>query len=67
MISAEGQPFHDPAADAALFAAIRTHLSPEVELIEVDAVINDAEFSKACAEALLKNIRISHPQTQCPK
>ncbi|MGB1128972.1 MAG: Tm-1-like ATP-binding domain-containing protein [Haloferula sp.] len=56
IISAEGQPFHDPEADAALFSAIRDHLSDKVELIEVDAAINDPEFSSACAEALLKNL-----------
>jgi uncharacterized protein (UPF0261 family) len=57
IISAEGQPFHDPAADEALFAAIKSNLSPEVELIEVDAEINAPEFSRACAEALLKNLK----------
>ena len=56
IISAEGQPFHDPEADAALFSAIRDHLSDKVELIEVDAAINDPEFSSACAKALLKNL-----------
>lgn len=56
IISAEGQPFHDPEADAALFAAIREHLAENVELIEVDAEINDPEFSSACAKALLQNL-----------
>jgi len=56
IISAEGQPFHDPAADEALFGAIRTNLSGAIELIEVDAQINDPEFSSACASALLKNL-----------
>lgn len=56
IISAEGQPFHDPEADAALFAAIRENLSEKVEVIEVDAEINDPEFSTACAEALLRNL-----------
>jgi len=56
IISAEGQPFHDPAADEALFSAIKTHLSPGIELIEVDAEINAPEFSEACARALLKNL-----------
>jgi uncharacterized protein (UPF0261 family) len=57
IISAEGQPFHDPAADEALFTAIKSNLSPNVELIEVDAEINAPEFSRACAEALLKNLK----------
>ncbi|MCL4107860.1 UNVERIFIED_CONTAM: hypothetical protein GTU68_001177 [Idotea baltica] len=56
IISAEGQPFYDKEADEALFAAIRENLSDSVELIEVDAEINAAEFSQACADALLKNL-----------
>ena len=57
IISAEGQSFYDPAADAALFSAIKENLSYSVELIEVDAEINDPAFSKACAEALLRNLK----------
>ncbi len=57
IISAEGQPFYDAEADASLFSAIKENLSDSVELIEVDAEINDPAFSKACAEALLKNLR----------
>jgi uncharacterized protein (UPF0261 family) len=58
IISAEGQPFYDPEADAALFAAIKENLAENVELIEVDAEINAPEFSTACAEALLKNLAL---------
>lgn len=56
IISAEGQSFYDPEADAALFKAIKENLSDKVELIEVDAEINDPAFSSACAEALLRNL-----------
>lgn len=56
VISAEGKPFHDPAADAALFTAIRQHLRPGIPLIEMDVEINDPAFSTACAEALLGNL-----------
>jgi uncharacterized protein (UPF0261 family) len=56
IISAEGQSFYDPEADEALFKAIRENLDDKVELIEVDAKINDPEFSSACAEALLRNM-----------
>jgi len=56
VISAEGKSFHDPAADAALFAAIRQHLRPGIPLIEMDVEINDPAFSTACAEALLGNL-----------
>ncbi len=57
IISAPGQPFHDPAADAALFEAIKQHLNPGIPLIELDCTINDPQFSKACADALLKSLK----------
>ena len=56
IISAQGQSFYDPKADQALFAAIKSNLSKTIELIEVEAEINAPEFSKACAETLLKNL-----------
>src|SRR6185312_8476570 len=31
LIDAEGQPFHDPAADQALFEALRSNLDPGVD------------------------------------
>jgi uncharacterized protein (UPF0261 family) len=56
VISASGQKFHDPAADKALFDAIKSNLRKDVEVIEMDCAINDAVFAEACANALLKNI-----------
>lgn len=56
IISAEGQPFHDPEADAALFASIKKHLRDDVELVEMDVAINSPEFSRACAQALLNHL-----------
>ena len=53
MISVPGQPFHDPAADDALFAAIRKWLSPGIPLVELDGAINDPPFAEACVERLL--------------
>jgi len=53
IISAEGQAFHDPAADEALFGAIRDNLGSHVELVEVDADVNAPEFAAACANSLL--------------
>ena len=53
MISAPGQPFHDPDADAALFDTFRSLAGPNVEIVEVDAHINDAEFAAAAADRLL--------------
>ena len=51
VISAPGQPFHDPAADAALRDAIVQHSRLPVE--ELDVEINDPAFARACAERLL--------------
>ncbi len=47
MIDAEGQPFHDPDADAALFEALREGLDDRVELIEMECNVNDPEFADA--------------------
>jgi uncharacterized protein (UPF0261 family) len=52
LISTEGQVFHDPAADEALFGALREHLDPDVELRELDLDINDPEFARAMADQL---------------
>lgn len=54
MIDAEGQPFNDPDADRALFDALRTNVGPEVEVVEVDAHINDETFAAALADRLLQ-------------
>jgi uncharacterized protein (UPF0261 family) len=52
-VSVEGGPFHDPAADAALFDAIRTHLDRgTVELVELDMDVNDPRFAQAMGAAL---------------
>jgi uncharacterized protein (UPF0261 family) len=56
IVSAEGSPFHDPTADAALFGAIKGNLRPDIPLIELDCEINDTAFSKACANALLSQL-----------
>ena len=56
VISAPGKPFHDPAADEALFAAIRAGLRPGIPVIELDVEINDPAFSRACADALLRSL-----------
>src|SRR5690606_8182274 len=52
-IAVEGGPFHDPAADAALFDAIRATLrNPRVELVELDAAINDDAFARRAVDTL---------------
>jgi uncharacterized protein (UPF0261 family) len=52
-IDVEGQPFHDPEADAALVGALREHLDrARVEVREVDADVNDPAFATAMADRL---------------
>lgn len=52
VISAAGQPFHAPAADEALFSALRKNANFPV--VELDFEINDPVFATACAEKLLE-------------
>jgi uncharacterized protein (UPF0261 family) len=56
LLSAPGQPFHDPEADAALLRALRSNLRPGVEVQEMDCSINDPTFARACTESLLSFI-----------
>ena len=56
VISATGQPFHDPVADEALFSAIHANSRQPVE--DFDLEINDPAFAKACAEKLLAMMRV---------
>lgn len=55
MIDAEGQPFHDPEADAELFGALERNLkqTSSRKLIKHDLHINDPAF----ADELVKNLR----------
>ncbi len=54
MIDADGMPFWSPAADTALFDAIRATVDrSRVELVELDAHINDDAFADAMADRLL--------------
>ncbi|MBI4663628.1 MAG: Tm-1-like ATP-binding domain-containing protein [Verrucomicrobia bacterium] len=56
VISAPGQPFHDPIADKALFESLKAHLRKDLEVVEMDCEINDPRFAEACSQALLKNM-----------
>jgi uncharacterized protein (UPF0261 family) len=52
-LGAPGGPFHDPAADAALFGALRDGLSgSHVEIHEMDTDLNDPAFGRAMADHL---------------
>lgn len=56
VMSAEGQPFHDPAADGALFDAIRGGARHPV--IEIGTTINDPIFATTAVEQLLALIEL---------
>ena len=56
VISREGEPFHDPHADAALFHSLKSHLREDISVIEMDHAINDDPFAIACAKQLLEEI-----------
>jgi uncharacterized protein (UPF0261 family) len=53
MLDAPGQPFHDPAADRALFEELETAIqtNPTRQIRRVAAHINDPEFAKALLAA----------------
>ncbi|MFT4639850.1 MAG: hypothetical protein ACI8T1_003175 [Verrucomicrobiales bacterium] len=56
VISQEGQPFHDPQADAALFDSLKSHLREGIAVIDWNHAINDDAFAIACAKTLLESI-----------
>lgn len=53
-IDKEGQPFHLPAANEALFHSLRQNIRPPVKLVELDMHINDPAFAAAIAGRLLE-------------
>ncbi|MGI6046101.1 MAG: Tm-1-like ATP-binding domain-containing protein [Eggerthellaceae bacterium] len=55
MIDAEGQPFYGPSEDEALFNAIRSNLDQsKVELVELDAHVNDDLFAETAVNKLIE-------------
>jgi len=51
------KPFYDPAADGALFDALRSTIDDDVELIEMETDINDEAFARRLAETLDEYMR----------
>jgi uncharacterized protein (UPF0261 family) len=51
-IAVAGGPFHDPAADEALVAALRETLDPRVEVHWLELDVNDERFALAMADRL---------------
>lgn len=52
MLDVEGEDFHDPDADTALFDALRATINDDIDLMEMETDINDDAFAEAMAETL---------------
>lgn len=61
MLDAPGEPFHDPAADAALFDSLRSGLRADVKRVEMPVNINDPSFARAMADRLHELIQARRP------
>ena len=61
----DGGPHCSPEANAALFQSLRNWVYG-VELIEFDLHINDPEFGEACADALLRLLRVTNVSQSTP-
>ena len=58
MIDLEGQPFHLPEANQALFQALKRNLRKDIPVIEMNCDVNAPAFAACCAEALLANMKV---------
>ncbi len=61
VVGMSGGPFHWPAADAALFDALKRDLRPDIPVIELDCGINAPEFARRCATELIASIGAAAP------
>ena len=57
-LSVEGGQLYDPEVDRAFAQELRKRLAPEIQVIEVDAHINEMAFAQAVAEALETSVRL---------
>jgi len=53
ILDSDGDRFWLPEADRAMFDAIKTNLNPSIEVVELDANINDAAFAVTAVDMLL--------------
>ena len=56
VISQPDGPFHDGAADEALFDTLKVHLRDDIAVEELDCSINAPQFAEAAARALLSQL-----------
>lgn len=61
-LDSPGGEFWWPEADRALFASLRQELRTDISVLELDANINDPEFSDCAAEELLRMMRARNKQ-----
>jgi uncharacterized protein (UPF0261 family) len=54
MLNRQGEILYDEAANLAYAEAMEQALSPEVELIRIDAHINDRAFAEATVDTFLR-------------
>ena len=50
----KGGPLYDPVGNSGLVKALKHHLKPKITLREIDANINDPQFSDECVNSLMQ-------------
>ena len=50
----KGGPLYDPVGNAGLVKALKHYLKPKITLREIDANINDPQFSDECVNSLIR-------------
>jgi uncharacterized protein (UPF0261 family) len=53
-VDAPGNPTHDPEEDRIFIDVLSTKLNPDIQIIEVEANMEDPEFAKAVIESALE-------------
>jgi uncharacterized protein (UPF0261 family) len=56
-LDSPGGQFWSPEADQALFSSLKSHLRPGIEVIELDANVNDPAFADRAAAELLAMVK----------
>lgn len=64
ILDGDGQPFCNREADAAMFDAIKSNVNDEVPVHELDANINDPEFSNRAVQLMLDLIAQTHGEKE---
>lgn len=63
MLDSDGERFCDRAADRAFIDAVKTNVRNDIPVVEIDANINDDEFSVAAVELMLELIAVHSSTT----